>query len=109
MLKPVQSATYNKMLGRFIKQGDMVYESPNGFKVVGGGRSKWMAKILLGSASYWIKDKPSEDRVGFILASPDGTYPALAINGPLTHEELHALIDSLMPAQAYRKAIDTDQ
>jgi len=105
----VQSATYNKMLGQVIKQGDLVYESPNGFRVTGGGRSKWMAQILLSSASHLIKDKPSEDRVGFILASPDGTYPALAINGPVTDEELHTLIDSLMPAKEYLKAIETDQ
>ena len=105
----VQSPTYNKMLGQVISQGDLVYESPNGFKVVGGGRSKWMANILLRSASYWIKDKPSEDRVGFILAGPDGTYPALAINGPLTDEELHSLIDSLVPAKAYLQANETDQ
>jgi hypothetical protein len=105
----VQSATYNKMLGQVVKQGDLVYESPNGFGVIGGGRSKWMAKILLGSASYFIKDKPSEECVGFILTSPDGTYPALAINGPLTDQELHTLIDSLMPAKAYVKAIESDQ
>ncbi len=105
----VQSATYNNMLGQVIKQGDLVYESPNGFRVIGGGRSKWMAKILLSSASHWIKDKPSEDRIGFILQSPSGTYPALAINGPLTDEELHALIDSLMPAKEYLKTIETDQ
>ena len=105
----VQSPTYNKMLGQVISQGDLVYESSNGFKLIGGGRSKWMAKILLGSASYLIKDKPSEDRIGFILASPDGTYPALAINGPLTDEELHSMIDSLMPAKAYLKAIEAGQ
>ncbi len=100
----VQSPTYNKMLGLVIGLGDLVYESPNGFKVVGGGRSKWLANILLQSAQYELKDPPSEDRIGFILQSPEGTYPALAINGPVSDEALHNLIDSLMPAKEWLKA-----
>jgi hypothetical protein len=87
-----------------IGQGDLVYESPNGFKVVGGGRSKWMANILLQSAQYELKDPPSEDRIGFILQSPAGTYPTLAINGPVSDEELHHLVDNLMPAKEWLKA-----
>jgi hypothetical protein len=104
----VQSPTYNKMLGQVIGQGDLVYESPNGFKVVGGGRSKWMANILLQSAQHELKDPPSEDRIGFILQSPDGTYPALAINGPVSEEALHSLIDSLMPAKEWLEAARTE-
>lgn len=104
----VQSPTYNKMLGLVIGQGDLVYESPNGFKVIGGGRGKWMANILLQSAQHELKDPPSEDRIGFILQSPEGTYPTLAINGPVSDEELHNLIDSLMPAKAWLKASKTE-
>jgi hypothetical protein len=33
------------------------------------------------------------------LESPAGTFPTLAINGQLTDEELHALVDSLVPAK----------
>jgi hypothetical protein len=92
------------MLGDVVKQCTLVYASPNGFKVWGGGRSKWMAQILLQSARAWIQDAPSEDRVGFILESPAKTFPALAINGQVTDEELHGLIDSLMPAKEYLKS-----
>lgn len=99
----VQSPTYNAMLGRIVQQGQVVYTSPNGFKVWGGGPQKWYSGILLQSAQYIIKDPPSEDRTGYILESPAGTFPALAINGPVTDEELHRLVDSLVSAKDYLK------
>jgi len=97
----VQSPTYNKALGGLIKTGTLVYTSPNGFKIWGGGPDKWFAEILLTSAQSVIKDPPSDDRVGYILESPAGTFPALAINGSLSDEELHELIDTLIPAKEY--------
>ncbi len=100
----VQSPTYNRLSGGFVKQGQVVYTSPNGFKVHGGGPQKWYSGILLQSAQYVVKDPPSEDRVGYILESPAGTLPALAINGPVTDEELHRLVDSLAPAAEYLKS-----
>ncbi len=99
----VQSPTYNAMLGRIVKQGQIAYTSPNGFKVWGGGPQKWYSGILLQSAKYIIKDPPSENRTGYVLESPAGTFPALAINGPVTDEELHRLVDSLVPAREYLK------
>jgi len=107
----VQSPTYNAMLGRVVKQGQIVYTSPNGFKVWGGGPQKWYSGILLQSAKHVIKDPPSEDRIGYVLESPAGTFPALAINGPVTDEELHKLVDSLLPAKEYLKdqSIGTQQ
>lgn len=103
----VQSPTYNAMLGAVVKQGRIVYTSPNGFKVWGGGPQKWYSGILLQSAQYVIKDPPSEDRIGYVLESPAGTFPALAINGPVTDEELHRLVDSLVPATEYLKSQGT--
>jgi hypothetical protein len=100
----VQSPTYNAMLGQFVKAGQVVYTSPNGFKVWGGGPQKWYSQILLQSAQAFIKDPPSEDRIGYVLESPAGTFPALAINGPVSDEELRKLVDSLMPAKDYLKA-----
>jgi hypothetical protein len=100
----VQSPTYNNMLGPIVKAGTLAYTSPNGFKVWGGGPQKWYSQILLQSAQWFIKDKPSEDRIGYVLESPAGTFPALAINGPVTDEELHKLVDSLIPAQDYLNA-----
>ncbi len=97
----VQSPTYNKMLGTVVKQGSVVYTAPSGFKVWGGGPQKWFSQILLQSARASIKDPPSEERIGYVLESPAGTFPALAVNGPVTDEELHALIDTLVPARGY--------
>jgi hypothetical protein len=55
-----QSQTYNMMLGPKIKQGRLVYTSPNGFKVWGGGPEKWYSEILLKSAREIILDPPSQ-------------------------------------------------
>lgn len=95
----VQSPTYNQMLGNVVKQGNVVYTSPNGFKVWGGGPQKWFSNILLQSARASIKDPPSEDRIGYVLESPAETFPALAVNGPVSDEELQALVDTLIPAR----------
>jgi hypothetical protein len=32
-----------------------------------------------------------------LLETPDGTFPALSVNGTLTEAELHDLVDSLVP------------
>jgi len=95
----VQSYSYNAMAGAMVKTGNLVYESPNGVKTWGGPRGKWLAGILLKSARAVIKDPPSEDCTGYFLETPSGTYPALAINGQVTEQELHALIDNLVPAK----------
>lgn len=95
----VESPSYNRLLGPRIKEGGKpLYESPNGFKVHSGTWSKWLANILITSARAMVASAPSPDASGFILESPAGTYPALAINGKVTDEELHALVDGLVPA-----------
>lgn len=100
----VQSPTYNKLLGGLVKQGSVIYTSPNGFKVWAGGPQKWYSRILLDSARAFIKDPPSENRIGYVLESPAGTFPALAVNGPISAEELHGLVESLVAAQDYLKS-----
>ena len=96
----VQSYTYNKMLGPKAKSmlAKLVYTSPTGVKVWSGPLDKWLAGILLQSARSTIKDPPSEERTGYLLETPAGTFPILAINGSLSDDELHGLIDSLVPA-----------
>jgi hypothetical protein len=103
----VQAPIYNLTFGAVVKAGTLVYTSPNGFKVWGGGPQKWYAQILLQSAQWLIKDPPSEDRIGYVLESPAGTFPALAINGPVTDDELHKLVDSLISAKEYLKSQPT--
>lgn len=96
----VQAHTYNKMFGPMAeKTGKVIYTSPSGIKVLDSSRGKWLAGILLQSARGAINLTPSDDRTGYLLQTPAGTFPALAINGQLTDEELHALIDSLLPAK----------
>ena len=95
----MQSFTYNKMLGPFVKTGKVIYTSPSGIKVWSGSRDQWLANILLTSARASIKDQPGKELTGYILETPAGTFPALAINGKISDDELHSLIDSLVPAK----------
>jgi hypothetical protein len=81
------------------KTGRMVYQSPQGVKVWSSLKDKWLANIILQSARGFIKDVPVENRTGYLLETPHGTFPALAINGTLSDQELHNLIDSLVPAK----------
>jgi hypothetical protein len=95
----LQGYTYNKMLGPFVKTGKVVYTSSGGIKVWSGPRDEWLARILLTSARASIKDQPGKELTGYVLETPAETFPALAINGKVSEEELHALIDSLAPAK----------
>ncbi|MCE5251784.1 hypothetical protein LLG96_16365 [bacterium] len=99
----VQSPTYNMMLKNIMNKSTLKYTSPNGFKVWSGSSDTWLANILLTSARSTIKDIPSKDVSGYILESPDGTFPCLAVNGTLSDNELHNLVDSLVSAKDYRE------
>jgi hypothetical protein len=96
----IQAHTYNKMLGPMAeKMGNVIYTSPSGIKVLSSSHDKWLAGILLQSARASIGPANSNERTGYLLLTPSGTFPALAVNGQMTDEELHALIDSLVPAR----------
>jgi len=95
----LQSFSYNKMLGPMVKTGKLVYTSLGGIKVWSGPRDEGLARILLQSARATIQDPPGKELTGYLLETPAGTFPALAINGRVTEEELHVLIDSLVPAK----------
>ncbi len=96
----LQSFTFNSNLGPKARSGKLVYTSPAGIKVWSGDRDQWLAEILLSSSRAVLGDPPAKDRTGYLLETPDKTFPALAVNGVLTEAELHALIDSLSPARA---------
>lgn len=96
----VQSPSYNRMIGPMAqKMGKVVYTSTNGIKVLSTARDKWLAGILLQSAQASIGTANAKDRTGYVLETPAGTFPALAVNGTMTDEELHTLVDSLVPAR----------
>jgi len=95
-----QAHTFNKF-SLLKKISKLKYTSPNGFKVWSGLQDKWLAGILLKSARSTIKDPPSKERTGYILESPDGTFPCIVINGKLSNDEFHHLIDSLVPVREF--------
>ncbi len=93
-------AESNKLVAaKLTAMGKVVYTAPSGAKVWSVPMSKWLAGILLQSAKASIKDPPAASRTGYVLETPAGTFPTLAINGRLTDAELHALVDSLVPAK----------
>ena len=92
-----QSHSFNKFFPSILKMGRLLWTSPNGFKLWHGGPYKWWTEMHMRSCGF----KPAEDRIGYVIETPSGTFPSLAINGPVTEEELHSLIDSLVPAKEY--------
>ncbi len=99
-----QDSSYKKKLEPKIKgQGQVVYTSPNNFKLWRGGREKWFSKILLKSAGHVIDNAPAGDRTGCAIESPANAFLLLAINGPATEQELHQLVNSLIPAAEYKR------
>ncbi len=83
-----------------LKKG-LIYTGQNGFKVWSPKEDKWLTNILLNSARPIIQSQPSDDCSSLILESPKDTLLLLAINGRLTDDELHILIDNLVPAKGY--------
>ncbi len=95
----LQSFTINDGGPKLAAMGKLIYTSPTGIKVWSGPKDGELAKILLLSAMYSIKDPPGKELTGYLLETPAGTFPALAINGKVSEEEFHSLIDSLVPAE----------
>lgn len=95
----VQSHSYNTMLGPLVKLAKLVYTSPEGIKVWSTPQDTWLAQILLQSARGVINDPLQKELTGYVLETPAGTFPVLAVNGKLSDDELHALIDSFVPAK----------
>jgi len=62
----------------------------------------WWTEFALRSSGF----DPQANRVGYILLSPTETFLALAINGPISEQELHSLADSLIPVEEYVPSAD---
>jgi hypothetical protein len=90
-----QAHTFNTFFASIAKQARLIYKSANGFTVLSGGPEKQWTEIQFISSGF----KPAEDRTGYLLQSPAGTFPSLAINGQLTEDELQQLVDSLVPVR----------
>jgi hypothetical protein len=93
------SATFAK-LQEIREQSPWAYESKNGFKALHQSDKEgemWWTEFALKSSGF----EPTANRVGYILMSPAKTFLTLAINGPVSEQELHGLVDSLVPAEEY--------
>ncbi|MHC4636050.1 MAG: hypothetical protein ACYTBV_00945 [Planctomycetota bacterium] len=95
----MQSKMMSEMLLNKIRTGEYVYTSVSGLKIYRGGPEKWYSQILLESVSSMLPDKPSHDRIGCAIETPDEGVILLAINGPATDEELFDIVESLELAQ----------
>jgi hypothetical protein len=93
-----QSYPSKQALAAVHKQCQLLYTSPAGVKVWGGGPVGRLAPHLLTRARGFIGVPPSKDCSGYLLETPEGTIPGLAVNGTLTEAELHGLVDCLLPA-----------
>ncbi len=102
-----QGETFNRYFtatfGKIQELGEEIpwmYESEDGFKVLHQDDKQtemWWTELALKSSGF----EPHDNRVGYILKSPVGTYLVLAINGPVSEQELRGLVDSLIPAEEY--------
>ena len=94
---------FNALFNQALEQGDQVpwtYESENGFKVFHQNDKEtemWWTEVALKSSGF----EPHANRVGYILMSPESAFMVLAINGPVSEQELQSLVDSLIPADEY--------
>jgi hypothetical protein len=97
-----QAHSFNANLGPLARSGKLLYTSPAGIKVWSSKHDQQMAEILLASigSTGLFAGPPAKDRTCYLLETPEGTFPALAVNGVLTDAELHRLVDSLVRAKA---------
>jgi hypothetical protein len=76
------------------------YVSQSGFKALQQDDKQgemWWTEFALKSSGF----EPTANRVGYILQSPANSFMLLAINGPISDQELQSLIDSMIPAEEY--------
>jgi hypothetical protein len=95
-----QAHTFNANLAPKVHSGQLVYTSPAGIKVWNDKDRQKMADILLSSITGVTGPfSTAKDRTCYLLETPEGTFPALAVNGTLTDAELRGLVDSLVRAK----------
>ncbi len=91
-----QSESFNVFFSSLLKgSGNLIYTSSNGSKLWAGGPEKWWTEIHIKSCGF----TPAQDRCGYVIESPAGTFASLAINGKLTDKELINLVDCIVPAK----------
>ncbi len=105
MVMLIQSPTHNKYMTTIFKQVEsqghsLPYtEYENGCKLYRniGGEDFW-TKICFQNVGI----EPAKERSGFVVVTPSGTVPLIAVNGRVTEEELTEMVNSLIPAKDYQ-------
>jgi len=105
MVMLIQSQTHNKYMSAMFKQAE-AQGAKFDWKMYANGCKVYRNT---GSEAFWtdlcFKNsgvEPAKDRCGYIVQSPAGTFQLIAVNGPVTEEELTGLINSLIPAKDYQ-------
>ena len=94
---------FTALINKVKEQGDEVpwnYESDNGFKIFhqnDKNTEMWWTELALKSSGF----NPQANRVGYIIVSPAETYLVLAVNGPISEQEMHSLTNSLISVEEY--------
>ncbi len=100
-----QSHTFNNFFSWVIKYGQELYTSGNGCKLwAGGSAEKQWTEIHMTMCGFTA----AEDRKGYVIQTPDDTFLSLAVNGQLSDEQLHKLVDSIVSAREYQKIMKGD-
>ena len=98
----MQAHTFNANLARWRARASCSTPRPRASRC-GAARTtrRWRRSSCraCGSTRLIFTDTPAKDRTGYLLETPEGTFPALAVNGTLTDAELHGLVDSLVRAR----------
>jgi len=98
---------FGALFGKITEAGEQIpwmYESENGFKVMHQNDKEtemWWTEFALKSSGF----DPRVNRIGYILMSPAKTFMVLAINGPVSEQELQNIVDSLIPADQYGREL----
>lgn len=80
------------------KNAKLVYTSPSGVKVWFTSESKRQGQMML-TAKAVIPDIQVKDPIAYLLETPENTFPMLIVNDNIADEELHAVVDSIVPAK----------
>lgn len=105
MVMLIQSPTHNKYMTTMFKQvesqGHSLPYTPceNGCKLYRniGGEDFWTELCFKN-----VGVEPAQDRCGFVVVTPSGTVPLIAVNGKVTEQEMADMVNSLIPAKDYQ-------
>ena len=93
-----QSRNQSEVLKPVLKW-PVIYTSPSGNRLHTLPDPGQIAKPLLEGSRWITNEGAAKDCVGYLVETPSGTIVPLAVNGRVSDEELHLLVDHLVPAR----------